>query len=255
MGEFDSINGPIDMSPEIILESMKKYDVNFCILSNINGNEANHNGSICSDEYRNQVDVNIEAIEFVKQHKDKLALLLWARPRLEGEDDNFEKLIKDNLDIVKGIKVHPLHSLLEIDDPKMEYYINLCDKYSLPMMIHTANTFSHPQKVYEVAKKNPTVNFVMGHMGLGMDNTIAAKLMAKQPNLYGDTAWVQYDRLPELITICGAHKIIFGTDSPIDGLDTYGKDFYQLYFKNELLTEEQTNLIFIENARKVYNIQ
>ncbi len=254
MGTFDSMNGEVDMSKEVILKSMEKYNVDFCLVSNINGIEAKHDGNICDEKHRNQIDVNEEAIAFAKRYPNKLAVLLWARPLLEGEDSAFEQLIKDNLDVVKGIKVHPLHSKLEIDDAKMEYYINLCDKYNLPMMIHTANTFSHPQKVYEVAKKYSSVNFVMGHMGLGMDHTIAAKLMAMQPNLYGDTAWVEYKKLPELFAICGEDKILFGSDSPIDGLDTYGKEFYVPYFTNDLLSPQQARKLFVENVKKVYKI-
>ncbi len=254
MGKFQSMNGYIDMSKAVILESMRKYNVDYCILSNINGIEASHDGEIQDQDERNQIDINKAAILFVREHSDKLAMLLWARPLLDGKDDNFEQLLIDNIDIIKGIKVHPLHSKLELDDPKMEYYINLCSKYQIPMLVHTANTYSHPKIVFEVAKKYPDVNFVMGHMGLGMDNTIAAKLMAMQPNLYGDTAWVEYNKLPELIAICGEDKILFGTDSPIDGVDTYGKEFYQPYFENKLLTKIQTQKIFVDNAKKVYNI-
>lgn len=42
-----------------------------------------------------------------------------------------------------------------------------------------------------------------------------------------------------MIRKCGVDKLLFGTDSPIDGVDTYAYDFYKTYFndfKNELIS-------------------
>lgn len=50
-----------------------------------------------------------------------------------------------------------------------------------------------------MALKYPNVNFVMCHMGLATDNQEAIELIAKLPNLYGDTAWVRADMVYQAI--------------------------------------------------------
>ncbi|MFI3200702.1 MAG: amidohydrolase family protein [Eubacteriales bacterium] len=255
MGKF-GCTSIVDMSPEVILQSMEKYSIDYAIFSNIEGIEVSSEGELLKDEtFRNQKDVNEVAIEFARRKKDKLGVLLWARPLLEGCDKSFEDLIVANLDVVKGIKIHPFHSQLEFDDPKMEPYLELCRKYSLPCLVHSAIEYSSPKIVYEVAKNHEDIVIVMGHMGLGTDNMEAAQLIAKQPNLYGDTAWVSYEKVKELIKVCGADKILFGTDSPIDGVDTYGKELYQSYFEGDGIDNNDYKLLMCENAKKIFSIK
>jgi len=95
-------------------------------------------------------------------------------------------------------------------------------------------------------------------MGLGTDNEKAIELIAKLPNLYGDTAWVRPEKVLRAIKICGSHKILFGTDNPINGVDTYDDDnFYNFYFndmKNILSKEDYEKFIF-KNALKLSNIK
>ncbi|EIX5997604.1 amidohydrolase family protein, partial [Escherichia coli] len=116
-------------------------------------------------------------------------------------------------DIIYGIKVHPYHSKMAFNSDKVQEYIRLAQKYDLPVVSHTSNDYeSSPQLVYEMALKYPNVNFVMCHMGLATDNQEAIELIAKLPNLYGDTAWVRADMVYQSIKICGSDKILFGTD-------------------------------------------
>ena len=63
----------------------------------------------------------------------------------------------------------------------------------------------------------------MVHLGLGTDHELAIKLISKLPNLYGDTTWVNAKDTLKAIKVCGVDKIMFGSDNPIDGLETLGK--------------------------------
>ena len=102
----------------------------------------------------------------------------------------------------------------------------------------------------------------MVHLGLGTDNKEAIKLCAELPNLYGDTTWVSVDSALEFIKACGAEKLLFGSDNPIDGKDTYlnnGKgdvSLYQDYFTRfrETVGEEVYSLVMAENAKRLFKI-
>jgi predicted TIM-barrel fold metal-dependent hydrolase len=124
---------------------------------------------------------------------------------------------------------------------------------------HTAGSpESSPQSVYEVALRYPEVSFVMVHLGLGTDNQEAIELVARLPNLYGDTSWVPPEKALQAIRECGEDKILFGTDSPIAGPDTYGApDFYPYYFqemRDDLSRQAYEKLMF-RNAIRLFKLE
>ncbi|MDD6770851.1 amidohydrolase family protein, partial [Inconstantimicrobium porci] len=137
-------------------------------------------------------------------------------------------------------------------------------EYNLPIVCHTGGCEEAGViHVYNAAKKHPEVNFVMVHMGLGTDNQEAIELLGKLPNLYGDTTWVPIESTVQAVKLYGSEKIFFGSDNPIDGVDTYHnnpkgeKSVYQKYFNEleELIGKENYDNIMFKNAQKVFNIK
>lgn len=222
-----------DMPESMVLASMEKYGITYSLVSNIEGCEVdNDQRPIPPERQISQQAINEKTLRFVRAHPDKLGALLWIKPATEGCTPEFEDLIVQNRDIVYGLKVHPYHSKLSFGSPEVERYIQLADKYGLVVVTHTANDYeSSPAVAYDVARRYPNVNIVMYHMGLATDNQEAIDLIARLPNLYGDTSWVTPDKTLEAIETCGIDKILFGTDNPINGLDTYNDPiFYTYYF-------------------------
>ena len=103
----------------------------------------------------------------------------------------------------------------------------------------------------------------MVHMGLGSDNRQALELLGKLPNLYGDTTWVPISTTIEAIKRYGSGKMVFGSDNPIDGKDTYLRNrwgdpsLYQKYF-NEFkssVTPQQYDDIMYKNAVRLFRLK
>ena len=103
----------------------------------------------------------------------------------------------------------------------------------------------------------------MAHMGLGTDNKEAVELMAKADNLYADTTWVPVSTTLEVIRRYGSERVVFGTDSPIDGIDTYyynragEPSMYREYFnglEEKIGKEAYANLMY-RNAMRIFKIQ
>ena len=116
--------------------------------------------------------------------------------------------------------------------------------------------------MYEAAKLFPEIPFVMVHMGLGSDNKEATELCRIQKNLYGDTTWVSIKSALDFINKCGDDRLMFGSDSPIDGKDTYAFNFkgdrslYQEYF-NELkamVSEDAYDNVMYRNAARLFKL-
>jgi predicted TIM-barrel fold metal-dependent hydrolase len=248
-----------DMPKEMVLASMEKYKIDYSLVSTINSSEVDFNQILIPKELqRGQVEANQEVINFANNNKSKIGVLLWGKPNTEGVTKDFEQLIIDNRDIVYGIKIHPFHSKVSFDDKRVEEYIKLAEKYKLTMVSHTAgDECSKPQKVYNMALKYPNVKFVMVHMGLETDNKEAINLIAKLPNLYGDTTWVDPKNAIKMINLCGEDKLMFGTDNPIDGIDTYAHPTSCSVYLNEfkdMVSNEVYEKVMYKNAKKVFGI-
>ncbi len=252
-----------DMREEHIIYMMGEYGIDHCIVSNSECATHDHNQNPIPKEYlKNHVDTNLRVIDFARKNEGKISIALWVNPY---EDvSTIEPLIENHRDIVKAIKFHPFHSKLRFDSQEIENYIKLARKHSLPVVTHTGDSECDDVKlVYKMAKSYPDVNFVMVHMGLGSDNTEAIDLISKLPNLYGDTTWVSIESTLRFLEVCGDDKIVFGSDAPIDGKDTYldnGKgerSLYQSYFNEfkAMVSKETYDKIMYKNAKKLFNIK
>lgn len=253
------------MKEEIVLEMMKKYQIDYVIVSNADAGELDHSQKLIPEEVQvSQEDALKRTIYFARKNPRKIGVAVWVKPILQGVTKALEDLIVENLDIIQAIKFHPYHMNLSPTDEKVLPYIQLAEKYQLPVVSHTggceaANVFH----LYEAAKMFPKVSFIMAHMGLGTDNKEALDLLGKLDNLYGDTAWVPMSTTIEAIQRYGSKKMLFGSDAPIDGLDTYlcnprgERSVYQDYFHvlpGKISNEAYEDLMF-RNAMRVFRVK
>ena len=263
-GIFEDIDRVVNMSRENILAALDLYDIDMAVVSDAAVEFDCEWNPVPMEKQISQKESFLNSIEFARLHPDKIRIMPWAKPANETPDEEFENLIKENLDIVCGIKIHPFHSKIAFDDERVQAYIQLAQKYHLPVCTHTADCEeAGVKKVYQMAKKYPDVDFVMVHMGLGTDNKEAVELIGLLPNLYGDTTWVSTETTKEVIRRYGSKKMMFGSDMPIDGLHTYGKNpkgepsLYQSYFhglEEEIGTEAFEDLMY-KNALRIFNIK
>ena len=253
-----------DMSENIVLESMDKYNIDYSLVSNINATEGDFNQKpLPMSLQTSQIDCLKQTINFVKAHKDRLGGLAWVKPYSETLDKQFTDLYCENKDILYGLKFHPYHSMIDFDNPRLFPYFDFAKKMNIPVVTHTGmGPNDSTKKVYEIAKKYPSVNFVMVHMGLQTDNKEAIKYILELPNLYGDTTWVPISSTKDLINKGGISKIMFGSDNPIDGVNTYkqnrtgNRSLYRDYFEvlpNEI-SKVNCDKIFFENAKNFFKI-
>lgn len=252
-----------NMKESDIMYMIDKYDIDHCIVSNTECVTHDHKQRrIPNFLCKNHVKTNLKAINFARKNEGRISIALWVNPY---EDvSTIEPLLKENLDIIVAIKFHPYHSKLRFDSEQIRSYIELASKYSLPVVTHTGDSeCDNVELVYNMAKLYPDVNFVMVHMGLGTDNTRAIELIKELPNLYGDTTWVSIDSTLRFLEICGDNKIVFGSDAPIDGKDTYltnrtgDRSLYQSYFNEfkDMVSKETYDKIMYKNATKLFKIK
>ena len=254
-----------DMLPEDVLYSMDKYGIDFSLVSNIECAENDHNGNpVPQNLQKSQNAVLEKTLEFARANPDKIGVLPWLKIRQERPDEKFIKMIADNRDIIYGLKLHPFHSITAPDDESLESIYRLAAEYNLPVVSHTGGCPEADSiRLYNAAKKHPEVNFVMVHMYLGTDNSQAIELLGKLPNLYGDTTWVPVESTLKAINKWGSEKILFGSDNPIDGKDTYLNDkwgnrsLYQQYFNEfkAMVSKADYDNVMYKNAERLFGIK
>ena len=183
---------PFYMTADMLLDSMARFGIDFSLVSNIECAENDHEGNPVPPEYRvPQNEVLRKTLNEAKKAPEKLGVLPWLRIENELPDAAFEELLRENREIIYGLKLHPFHSKTAPDDERLEPVYRLAAEYKLPIVSHTGGREeAMSPHLYNAAKRHPELDFVMVHMDLGTDNRVALDLLGALPNLYGDTTWV-----------------------------------------------------------------
>lgn len=245
------------LNPIDLIESMKMYKIVFGVVSNLEGCEFDQEQNIIRPEFQvPQEMVCKRTLEVISANSTKLKGIFWAKPHTETCDTVFRELLLENREQIKGIKIHPYHSNVSLMDEKCRSYLEFADEHKLIVAVHTAaDIFSKPSFVDEAAGLYKNITFIMVHMGLGTDNLDAMEVVNKYDNVYGDTCRVSPGSVVKAIQNCGSEKVLFGTDSIVDGINTY-KAYHEIMYKLDryLSTEEQENLYY-KNTCRIFDIK
>lgn len=253
------------MNEAMVLEAMEKYKIDFSIVSNGDAGEMDHQQNLLPEKMQvSQEEALARCLAFARKYPDKIGAAPWVKPYTQGLTRELTEMMKKNRNFIYAIKLHPFHSNVTPTDERMLPYIELAEELNLPVVSHTGGCQAASSKyMYEVAKIFPKVNFVMVHMELGTDNKEAVKYLGKLDNLYGDTTWVPMKTTLEVVKRYGSNKMLFGSDMPIDGVDTYlcnpkgERSMYQDYFYElpKLICKEDYENIMYKNALKLFHIE
>ncbi|MCP4131189.1 MAG: amidohydrolase family protein [bacterium] len=235
-----------------LLESMGQYEIDFALVSNLEGIEFDPESGSPRD-FLSQIEVNTKTLDLIKKNPGLLKGLFWIKPNTEGFSSEVKQFLTENRDYFAGFKAHPFHSKLAITHEKYRAYLEFADANGIPFAVHTAaDSYSGPGFVYEAARYYRNINFVMVHMGLDTNNREAIDLIKKLPNLYGDTSWVSKEAILKALQECGSEKILFGSDSPIDGIDTYKNYITLIHELAKTVSREHMDALLYKNAARVF---
>ncbi len=253
-----------EMRQEDVIYSMNRYGVDFSLVSSADAVEFDHVGrAIPRALQTSQNEAFKRTLSFARRYPDRIGVTPWMKLYAETPDDEFVRLLEENRDLVYGIKLHPFHSRVAPDDPRAEKVYEIAQNYHLPVVSHTGGCEeARSIHLYNAAIKHPEIDFVMVHMDLGTDNREAIELLGKADNLYGDTTWVPVKSTLKAIERWGSGKLLFGSDNPIDGADTYlhnktgDRSLYQEYFNEfrAMVSPEDYDNIMYRNAVRLFHI-
>lgn len=209
-----------------------------------------------------------DLIEATKQH-DNLGIVAGFSIDNHTEEDlkNYRTWIKDGL--VKGLKIYSGYEHYYPYDKRYQKVYDLCVEFDVPVMIHTGDTFtekgklrySHPLNIDELAVDNPELKIVMCHLGNPWIDD-CQEIVYKNDNVYADMSGlvlgefdhfferIMVERVAELINYAGEPRyLLYGTDWPISGMDSY----LSFVAKLKLKTKYRDELMY-KNAKKLFKI-
>jgi uncharacterized protein len=186
-----------EIGEKFLLESMRRYQVQYGLVSNIDGaNLPNVTRNLA------ETKTNQETADFVKRNPKQFRGLFWARPK-DGSASNLEKMLANQKGIFVGVKFHPEFNQFSVEDERVHEYLKLCEKHKLVAVFHTGRkgSKSDPEKIYAVARQHPTVPFVLYHMGFFGPHDDAIRLAAESrkkndAKIYLETSQADHRRSP-----------------------------------------------------------
>jgi len=170
---------------------------------------------------------------------------------------------------VRGLKIYPGYEPFYPADEKLRGVYELAAEFTVPVMIHSGDTFTprgkvkfaHPLHVDEVAVDYPDVNFIICHLGNPWFRD-CMEVVYKNKNVYTDISGLVLgdfsDRFEEFMNkqiqemlMYGVEpdKVLFGTDWPISSMESY------LEFMEELkMPEKDRRKIMYDNAANLFKL-
>ena len=249
-----------DLSLQNLRDNIQRHGIVLALISNINAAEL---AGVTPNS--NEIEANEAIVEIVANEPDRFRGLLWVRPN-DGSAQQIERFLglklPDGSPLFVGMKFHPEMNHFKADDPKLDDYLKLCEKYKIVAVFHSGRPTSNssPERIYNAARKHHSVPIVLYHMvafGPHEPAIIVAKeaLTKRDADLYLETSQAHPDAVIRAIQELGSDRVLFGSDATY-----YGKNHYDRYVKlierlQKELNAEQFNAVMNGNARKIFGLK
>ena len=155
---------------------------------------------------------------------------------------------------LKGVKMHPDIQAFKIDDYRCLKIYELCEKYHLPVLLHTGDDrydYSNPNRLLPVLEIYKDLTFIGAHLAGYSIWEEACDKLGNAPNLMVDCSSsffrLSTEKAEELIRRWGADRVLFGTDYPMWAADKELATLMSMHF-----SEEEFKKILWDNAYNLF---
>lgn len=254
IGQFSGF----DIGTQTLIDEVQRAGIRLALVSNIDG------ADVPNTRQLNEAQTNEITAELVRKHPDLFRGLAWSRPE-DGSVNNLAPLfaMKDDNGkaIFVGVKFHPEFNQFNADDPRVDPYLDLCAANNVPAVFHCGgkNSKSSPERIYNIAKRHPSVPIILYHMGFGTNHGDAIEVVKKSikrndARLYLDTAQVDPASALKAVTELGAQYVLFGTDATYFGKGHYKQYQELIEFLKGKLPKDQFELVVRGNALRIFHL-
>ncbi|MBI4667525.1 MAG: amidohydrolase [Nitrospinae bacterium] len=176
----------------------------------------------------------------------------------------------------RGLKLYPSLQMISAADKRLFPLYDICAEYSAPVLMHFGIThapvsdyrFTNPLDIQYPSKLFPDTQFMIAHFGAGFFREILL-LGFHSENIHLDTSGTNNWRLflpsvmgldgifKRAIEVYGCQRILFGTDSVLNGVAGYRQfvlDEQAKVLKAIKLKKNDQALIMGGNAQRLFNL-
>ncbi|MEW6616390.1 MAG: amidohydrolase family protein [Thermodesulfobacteriota bacterium] len=240
-----------------MIKDMNKANVEKALIMSLDTSKSDHWA------FKESMLSNDKVAKLVSQYPDRFIGYGSVDPRREDAVEETERCIKELG--LKGMKFHPAAVRTYPNDEKRFYPIyEKCVEYNIPVQSHCGTTGMYFTKIKymmplcydDVAVDFPTLKLVLLHYGVGGWHDQAMSLAFRHPNVYLDISGASPRIYPQSLvastnTPFYQPKILFGTDYPFVGMQSWFKAFKQL--KGFGWSEETQRKVLRENFIRLHD--
>jgi predicted TIM-barrel fold metal-dependent hydrolase len=199
--------GGIHITDDQIIEAMDRYGIEKALMSST--------AAIVGDVKEG----NDGVARMMKAHPDRIIGYCVPNPFRAPLDE-----LKRCIDLgFRGVKLHPYWSGCPLDNRMLLPVYEEAQRRRMPLLFHSGGSltspdfrFTTPEMIVRMAKKYPSVSFIVGHMGLErwLDLVNAAP---QAENVYLDITMSipDVERVEMAVEAVGAERVLFGSDLPL----------------------------------------
>jgi hypothetical protein len=163
---------------------------------------------------RDQRKAHERIARFAAMHPGRVFGLACFNPFLEEKE--YLSLVRWTVKELgfKGVKLHTNAFCIAPAHPVAEKIYRAASELDVAVMIHTGNGLPNalPSLCIPVARKYPSVRFVLAHAGGGTFGADALVTAQECPNVFLETSWVTVYDLKAMVETLGPQRVMLGTD-------------------------------------------
>ena len=238
-------------------EDMDKANVEKALIMSLDTSKSEHWA------FKESMLSNDEISELVSRYPDRFIGYGSVDPRREDAAEETERCIKELG--LKGMKFHPAAVSTYPNDEKLFYPIyEKCVELNVPIQSHCGTTGMYFTKIKymmpllydDVAVDFPTLKLVLLHFGVGGWHNQAMSLAFRHPNVYLDLSGASPNIYPKELVMSAntpfyQGKMLFGTDYPFVGMQSWFKNFKRLKAFN--WSEETQRKVLRDNFIRLHD--
>jgi len=214
-----------------MLEDMNRANVEKALIMALDTSKSDHWA------FKQSMTTNDEVAELVARYPDRFIGYGSVDPRREDAVEEVERCVTELK--LKGLKFHPAAVSTYPNDEKLFYPIyEKCVEHNIPVQTHCGTTgmyftkikYMMPLNYDDVAVDFPTLKLVLLHFGIGGWHNQAMSLAFRHPNVYLDLSGASPNIIPKELSMAAntpfyQNKILFGTDYPFVGMQSWFRTF------------------------------
>ncbi|PYO39620.1 MAG: metal-dependent hydrolase [Gemmatimonadetes bacterium] len=117
-----------------------------------------------------------------------------------------------------AVKIHPLAHAVAPNAQVCDIVFRLASEFNIPVMIHTGLgvPFALPSLIIPRARQYPDLTIIQAHAGFAVYTAEAMIVSQECPNVYLEPSWCSAGDIKRMVSMFGAHKVMYGGDLPFN---------------------------------------